>query len=1259
PVPCPSAQTKLQARQEGCFLVLFDEIPLERGAKGGPKGRASSPKDREYLEALEKELAETKEYLRTVTEEHEGANEELKAANEEILASNEELQSANEELETSKEELQSSNEELITTNEEMQNRNTEISILNNDFVNLLGSVTMPIIMMDTGLVIRRATSQAEKVLNIIPSDIGRPISKVRLNVEIPDLEKTLLHVIESLQPQMIDVEDKAGNSYSVYFKPYRTLDNKIDGVVMIFLDITARRTAEASLQSVAGRLEAIVAHTPDHVLVQDKDLRYTFVVNPQLGLTVEDMIGRTDLEILDPKDAEAITKIKRGVIESGKTVTMLVPLVSLEGKTEYFEGAYVPKSDANGNVDGLIGYFRNVTAQKRMEAEVNRLFERQKGILGAVPDIIMEVDSNKVYTWANQAGQDFFGDDVIGREAGFYFEGEQKTYDLVKPVFAGNGEIVYVESWQRRKDGEKRLQGWWCRSMKDGDGKVVGVLSAAQDITDRKKAEEDLEKKSYFLEQAQKLGQIGSWELDVKKNKLLWTDENYRIFGISIGTGLTYELFLDCVHPEDREYVDKEWSAALHGKPYYVEHRLQMKDGSVKWGSQKAELEFDEEGNCVKGNGFAQDITERKRAEEAVRESEERYHDLFNSMVNGFALHEIVLDDKGAPCDYRFLAVNAAFERLTSLKAVDIIGRRILEIAPGTERYWIDTYGKVALTGEACHFEHFSGVQGKYYEVIAYRPTEGRFACVFSDVTERRKAEEALRESEERLRTVLETVEEGIILSDEKGHFLIYNSAMEKLTGYSQEEANKMKDFMKVLYPVAREYDLAVQQLGTLMRENRSQELETVIRRKDGGSCDILTYSVVIFHEGRKLFLTTFRDISQRKKLEETLKESEEKFRVVFDHATDGMSMADPATKRQALCNRQMAQMLGYTQSEYLKLSVEDIHPKADLPYVLDQFGKLVRGEQTTTTLPIMRKDGTVFQADISSSMICVGQHDFLMGIFRDATQRLKAEKQAVDLAATKASAETAKEKMEEVVAAYKELQQAQTLLIQSAKLSALGTLTAGIAHELNNPLAGILEIMRYHVRQDLDDKDHRDFEEVVKAGERMAKIVRGMLDFARPSTGEKGGVNLNSLIEAVLEFTQKIMISQHVDVQKNFEKDLGSIKADEGQIRQVVINLVDNAVDAMQNKGVLKISTRTITVNGTRCVEMEFSDSGSGIKQEDISLIFDPFFTTKRPGKGTGLGLAVTQSIIQQHGGEILVQSPPTGQETGTSFKVRLPVIN
>ncbi|MFZ0034735.1 MAG: chemotaxis protein CheB [Sedimentisphaerales bacterium] len=259
--------------KEEFFLVLFDEITRTVGSKNLPKARGKSVKDEKYVGALQKELSETKEYLQSIIEEQENANEEVKTANEEILSSNEELLSTNEELETAKEELQSSNEELITTNEELQNRNKEVVLLNNDLINLLNSINMPVVMVGTDLCVRRITPQTEKVLNIISSDIGRPINKIKLSIDIPDLEKTLSDVIESLRPKTFEIKSREGSWYSVYIRPYRTLDNKINGVVAIFIDITEHRKAQQTIEEARAYAENIVETMREPLIVLDTDLK--------------------------------------------------------------------------------------------------------------------------------------------------------------------------------------------------------------------------------------------------------------------------------------------------------------------------------------------------------------------------------------------------------------------------------------------------------------------------------------------------------------------------------------------------------------------------------------------------------------------------------------------------------------------------------------------------------------------------------------------------------------------------------------------------------------------------------------------------------------------------------------------------------------------------------------------------------------------------------------------------------------------------
>lgn len=266
---------KLPGVSEGCFLIVFEDHAradqaessgtaalgaararpasktgwlrrwFTRTAASGAEG--ASPDDRKAAELIQ-ELASTREYVQTVIEQKDAANEELKSANEEILSSNEELQSTNEELTTAKEELQSVNEELTTSNEQLQHRNLGLNQLNDDLANLLNSAHVPIVILGGDLRIRRFTPVAGKVLNLLAADVNRPIDQVKPTIHVPDLQQLLLEVIDTVQVREREVRDRDGRWHTLKIHPYRTADNKIDGAVIVLLDIQQAKIAQDALE---------------------------------------------------------------------------------------------------------------------------------------------------------------------------------------------------------------------------------------------------------------------------------------------------------------------------------------------------------------------------------------------------------------------------------------------------------------------------------------------------------------------------------------------------------------------------------------------------------------------------------------------------------------------------------------------------------------------------------------------------------------------------------------------------------------------------------------------------------------------------------------------------------------------------------------------------------------------------------------------------------------------------------------------------
>jgi PAS domain S-box-containing protein len=215
------------------------------------------------------------------------------------------------------------------------------------------------------------------------------------------------------------------------------------------------------------------------------------------------------IRMVPDEDRDIVRKQAEEVLSGHSPNPIEHRVIQKDGRLCWVESSIVPNYDIAGDLVSYDGIVRDITERKQAEELTRYLLRRQTSLLDAVPDIIMEVDNNKVYKWANQPGLDFFGEDVIGKEASFYFEGEQAIYNIVEPLFYGSEGVIYIESWQRRKDGRKRLLAWWCKVIKDNTGNVTGALSSARDITERKQAEEEKDKMQEQLRQAQKMETVG------------------------------------------------------------------------------------------------------------------------------------------------------------------------------------------------------------------------------------------------------------------------------------------------------------------------------------------------------------------------------------------------------------------------------------------------------------------------------------------------------------------------------------------------------------------------------------------------------------------------------------------------------------------------------------------------------------------------------------------------------------------------------
>ena len=346
----------LAAGAERHYLVLFEQpdagahqdtglaVTMAGGAdtrkratagkktKGKPGAAASSslrdaPLEPQRLQALQQELAASREYLQSIIQDLEATNEELQSANEEILSANEELQSTNEELDTAKEELQSTNEEINTVNEELQSRNEELSRANSDLINLLAGVQIAIVFVTNDLRIRRFTPMAERTLNLIAGDVGRPIGNIRPSFEGADLEALIRDAIDNITVKEREVQDRDGNWILLRARPYKSIDNRIDGAVLVLLDIDAQRKHEERSRQAELMMNAIMDGFASALLVLDGDLRIMAANRAfaqKLGVVPSEARGKLITELGDGWNADSLRSRLQETVRDGSTQAPVV-----------------------------------------------------------------------------------------------------------------------------------------------------------------------------------------------------------------------------------------------------------------------------------------------------------------------------------------------------------------------------------------------------------------------------------------------------------------------------------------------------------------------------------------------------------------------------------------------------------------------------------------------------------------------------------------------------------------------------------------------------------------------------------------------------------------------------------------------------------------------------------------------------------------------------------------------------------------------
>jgi two-component system CheB/CheR fusion protein len=481
------------------YLILFDED--SRTAPGRAKARATDARESGGLVAqLRKELDATKEYLKSIVEEQEAANEELKTANEEALSGNEELQSINEELETSKEELQSTNEELTTVNEELNNRNHELALLNTDLSNVLDSTSIPIVILGPDLRIRRFTSTAEGVLNLIPSDAGRRITDLKPNFDASDLPRLIQEVMESGVVREREVSDHSGRWHSLRIRPYRTPDHKIAGVVLALVDVDAVKRSLEELRATREYAGAIVESVGVSLVVLDGDLKVrsasrSFFETFQLEPGAIDGRPLADLLADRGKNSGLIAHLKSRATGEVSPDAVEFELPSPHTGRRIMRITTREMRAMSGRPKLMLVAMEDVTLRRRAEEKFHALLE-------AAPDAMVIVDATGRIVLLNRQMRTLFGyapEELLGKPVEILMperlrgrHPEHRAGFFADPRSRPMGQGL--ELWALRKDGSEIPVEISLSPLDDPEGLLV--TAAIRDITERRQAESTLQELS-------------------------------------------------------------------------------------------------------------------------------------------------------------------------------------------------------------------------------------------------------------------------------------------------------------------------------------------------------------------------------------------------------------------------------------------------------------------------------------------------------------------------------------------------------------------------------------------------------------------------------------------------------------------------------------------------------------------------------------------------------------------------------------------
>ncbi len=869
-------------------------------------------------------------------------------------------------------------------------------------------------------------------------------------------------------------------------------------------------------------------------------------------------------------------------------------------------------------------------AEEARERDRQRLTVAQR--IGRIGDWEYDLATQRV-SWSPQVFEIFGRAPQLGpprnlAEITAMYDAASRTLVEEKVARAlATGEPQEYEVQATRPDGRRIFLSSRAVVRKDENGKIVGLHGTVQDITEQKAAEAAVrESESKYRRLVEGAPDI-VYTFSSKRGGLYYSACVEAVLGYSVAHLQAHPfLWQESIEPADVEGIRRAIGKFIAGEPYDIEYQIKDARGNRHW-LQDRSIGKRQVGDEIIIEGIATDITKRKQLEVEGLRRESMFRAIFDHAPVGISF----TTSKG------LMLVNAEHARITGVPVEEskVPGAFARASHPedyarqmeASQKFHHGKVGHYTLEKRYVHRdgrEQWAELTSRFYN----DPITGERVVVttLSDLTERKVAESTTLLQT----TALTAAANAIVITDLAGTVVWANPAFSSLTGYTAEETlgrNPREVIGSGQHPHA-----FFQQMWETILAGRVWHGTLTNRRKDGSLYpEEMTITPVRATDGKIThFIAIKQDLTETLKTATRLRQSELRYRSIFDSNPVSVLLYDLQTLRFREANTAAQQQYGYTRDEFLGLKITDLYPEEDVRAVLLEIKRVNSEHPSVREWRHRRKDRTIIQVAVVSSPLVFEERPARIVIAADISERKLFEE--------------------------------KTLHIQ--RLESLGMLAAGIAHDLNNVLAPILFAPPMLRASHPSERDLQILNSLEKSAERGASLVKQILGFARTTSGEFQSIQVKHLCRDIVDIMEETF-PKNITLEHLIPSDLWAVQGNPTQIHQVLLNLCVNARDAMPAGGTLRLvaANRTLTVAESAAapgglagswLELEVSDTGSGIPPKVLEHIWEPFFTTKDPGKGTGLGLSTVRGIMVNHHGFVEVH---TAVGRGTTFRVFLPV--